>query len=49
MEYLNYRGEFAEPPIEAMLATFIAAYPHWRDRSEIAGADFEAEVTRETG
>jgi len=48
MEYLNYRGEFAEPPIAEMLATFVREYPHWRNRRADAGADFDAEVARET-
>jgi transglutaminase-like putative cysteine protease len=48
MEYLNYRGEYAEPPLAEMLATFQAAYPHWRDRSSEPSGDFDAEVTRET-
>jgi transglutaminase-like putative cysteine protease len=48
MEYLGYRGEFAEPPCGEMLETFLKHYPHWRDRSDIATADFEAEVARET-
>lgn len=49
MEYLNYRGEFAEPPLPEMLATFQREYPHWRDRTAEPGGDFDAEVARETG
>ncbi|MEX1036387.1 MAG: transglutaminase family protein [Sneathiella sp.] len=48
MEYLNYRGEFSEPPLAAMLETFVTHYPHWRNRENSAKGDFEAEVTAET-
>lgn len=47
MEYVNYRGEFAEPPLADMLATFQAHYPHWRDRTSEPTGDFDAEVERE--
>ncbi|MDX1384091.1 MAG: transglutaminase family protein [Thermoanaerobaculia bacterium] len=48
MEYLRYRGEFAEPPIEDILATFRAEYPHWReDYLGSSEGDFEAEVRAE--
>lgn len=47
MEYVNYRGTFAEPPVDAMLATFQEFYPHWRDRDSEPTGDFEAEVDRE--
>ncbi|MDP6342600.1 MAG: transglutaminase family protein [Alphaproteobacteria bacterium] len=48
MEYLNFRGEYAEPPLDEMLATFIAEYPHWRERANAAEGDFDAEVAAET-
>ncbi|WP_416899264.1 MAG: transglutaminase domain-containing protein [Minwuia sp.] len=48
MEYLNYRGEFAEPPLDRMIATFVEHYPHWRDRANSTAGDFDAEVARET-
>jgi transglutaminase-like putative cysteine protease len=41
MEYLSYRGEFAEPPIEAIAATFREHYPYHRaeeaERAAVAG------------
>ncbi|MBT4489180.1 MAG: transglutaminase family protein [Rhodospirillaceae bacterium] len=49
MEYLNYRGEFAEPPLAQIHETFIREYPHWRDRTAEPIGDFEAEVAAETG
>jgi transglutaminase-like putative cysteine protease len=48
MEYVGYRGEFAEPPIEEIRATFEARYPHWRDRTDASTGDFDAEVDAET-
>ncbi|NQV58512.1 MAG: transglutaminase family protein [Alphaproteobacteria bacterium] len=48
MEYLNFRGEFAEPPLAEIYATFIREYPHWRDRTAASIGDFEAEVEAET-
>ncbi|WP_340149134.1 transglutaminase-like domain-containing protein [uncultured Sneathiella sp.] len=47
MEYLNYRGAFAEPPLDDMLETFVTHYPHWRNRVNSAEGDFEAEVSAE--
>ncbi len=49
MEYLAYRGEFAEPPIDDIIATFVEHYPHWRGAENSAEGDFDAEVARETG
>ena len=49
MEYLNYRGTFAEPPLEQIQATFMVEYAHWRDRNGEPAGDFEAEVEAETG
>jgi transglutaminase-like putative cysteine protease len=47
MEYLAYRGEFADVPIEAMLETFRARYPN-SSLMATAGADFERDVEAET-
>ncbi|MDJ0848036.1 MAG: transglutaminase family protein [Myxococcota bacterium] len=45
MEYLSQRGEFADVPLEAMLATFREFYPDMGDWGE---ADFDRDVERET-
>ena len=50
MEYLNYRGEFAEPPIDDIVATFRRHYPHHREdylEGDVSSGDFEAEVEAE--
>lgn len=47
MEYVNYRGEFAEPPVEQILDTYMTHYPHWRNRRNSASGDFAAEVAAE--
>jgi transglutaminase-like putative cysteine protease len=54
MEYIDYRGEFAEPPIEAIAATFREHYPYHRaeeaDRAAAEAVDareFDREVDRE--
>ena len=40
MEYVDYRGEFAEPPIEAIAATFREHYPYHRaEEAERAAAE----------
>lgn len=52
MEYLSYRGEFADTPIEAIIATFREIYPSWgidEGRSVAEGADFDADVEAEAG
>jgi transglutaminase-like putative cysteine protease len=53
MEYLRERGQYADVPLDEMLATFGRRYPESRFGSagsaELAGADFEADVARETG
>jgi transglutaminase-like putative cysteine protease len=46
MEYLNFRGEFADVPVEAIRATFAEKYPYL---VEAEPADFEQDVKRETG
>ena len=48
MEYLHDRGQFLEPPIEAMRRTFDEYYPGWPDTSDAAEADFGGEVADET-
>jgi transglutaminase-like putative cysteine protease len=54
MEYVSYRGEFAEPPIEAIAATFREEYPYVRaEEAERAAAavdarEFDREVEAET-
>ena len=48
MEYLHDRGQFLEPPIEAMPRTFDEYYPGWPDISDATEADFGGEVADET-
>ncbi len=48
MEYVNYRGEFVEPPLDQMLETFQREYPRWRHRKAQPQGDFDAEVEQET-
>ena len=48
MEYLHDRGQFLEPPIEAMRRTFDEYYPGWPDISDVTEADFGGEVADET-
>jgi len=54
MEYVSYRGEFAEPPIDAIAATFREEYPYVRaEEAERAAAavdsrEFDREVEAET-
>jgi transglutaminase-like putative cysteine protease len=48
MEYILYRGEYAEPPVEEIMKTYVTHYPHWRNRSNSATGDFDAEVAAET-
>jgi transglutaminase-like putative cysteine protease len=48
MEYLHDRGQFLEPPIEAMRHTFDEYYPGWPDTSDATEADFGGEVADET-
>ena len=49
MEYVNERGEYADPPIEAMVATFREHYPHMMAdaRLTFARGDFDEEVAAE--
>jgi transglutaminase-like putative cysteine protease len=48
MEYLHDRGQFLEPPIEAMRHTFDEYYPGWPDTSDATETDFGGEVADET-
>ena len=51
MEYVHYRGEFADAPIDSMFATFREGYPDlWRAEGQGfgAGADFDQDVEAET-
>jgi len=47
MEYLAYRGEFADVPLEPMLRSFRELYPD--SKLSIDGADFDQDVEVETG
>ena len=46
MEYLNFRGEFTDVPLEPMAADMHATYPHLVDTN--SRGDFEQEVAQET-
>ncbi|MGE3772231.1 MAG: transglutaminase family protein [Gammaproteobacteria bacterium] len=46
MEYLRYRGEFADLPLVEMSTDFARFYAHMMD--QIRNGDFDAEVKRET-
>ena len=48
MEYLEFRGEFAEVPIDQLRETYIAKYDHWKSGERVDPIDFEAEVLAET-
>lgn len=45
MEYLRYRGEYADVPLAEMKADFALAYPHM---AALKDGDFDREVLRET-
>lgn len=49
MEYLNFRGEFAEVPIDRIRETYLAKYDHWKTGRRTDDIDFEAEVEVEVG
>ena len=49
MQYLNFCGEFAEPPLADMLETYMAHYAHWKTGKRTAIGDFDAEVAEEMG
>lgn len=46
MEYLRYRGEFADLPLDEMTTDFSRFYAHMLE--QLRGGDFDAEVRRET-
>jgi transglutaminase-like putative cysteine protease len=48
MEYLNERGEYAEPPITQMLETFQHKYPNWHTQEDGIAGDFDTDVSIET-
>lgn len=50
MEYLNFRGEFVEPPIEDIARTFAEHYPGWPERADgpPTTSTFDEDVERET-
>ncbi len=45
MEYLRYRGEYADVPLAEIRATFAEIYPHL---AQLKGGDFDRDVERET-
>jgi transglutaminase-like putative cysteine protease len=49
MEYVNQRGEYADPPIEAMLASFQKHYPRMMANAKLSFSrgDFDEEVAAE--
>ena len=47
MEYLRYRGEFADLPLAELTRDFMRIYGHMVD--DLGRADFDADVIRETG
>ena len=49
MEYLQFCGVFAEPPLEQIHATFVREYAHWRNRTAAPIRDFTAEVEEDLG
>lgn len=49
MEYLNFRGEFADVPLADMQVTFAREYPHMTgEKDATRGADFDDDVAQET-
>ncbi|MRR14401.1 transglutaminase family protein [archaeon] len=46
MEYLAYRGEYADVPVDLMMETFLREYPVDQDWK---GSNFDAEVDKEVG
>ena len=47
MEYLNDRGDYIEPPIDEIRATFQSEYAGWFDGNDTVSHDFETEVELE--
>jgi len=48
MEYLGYRGEFADVPLDRMIATFLKEYPVPEGTMIGGTGDFEKDVEEET-
>ncbi len=48
MEYLRYRDEYVDVPIDAIRATFAAEYAGTAAGGDAAGADFDRDVEAET-
>ncbi|MCJ7815220.1 MAG: transglutaminase family protein [Xanthomonadales bacterium] len=46
MEYLNFRGTYADLPFEEMNSDFAKFYPNWQNPAKVA--DFDREVVLET-
>jgi transglutaminase-like putative cysteine protease len=46
MEYVTFRGEFADVPLEAMLEDMARVYPHLME--SMSEGDFDREVAQET-
>jgi hypothetical protein len=46
MEYLNYRGEFADLPFDLMMKDFASLYPGFTEFQR--AGDFDREVALET-
>ena len=49
MEYIQERGEYAEPPIQAIRDTYEQNYPKWKMTGEAIVGDFDSDVAIETG
>lgn len=49
MEYIRERGEYAEPPIQAIRDTYEQNYPKWKMTGEAIVGDFDSDVAIETG
>ncbi len=48
MEYVAQRGSFLEMPLERIQADFARTYPRWLSPAAAHGADFLADVSRES-
>jgi transglutaminase-like putative cysteine protease len=50
MEYLNFRGEFADVPVDDIIRTFAERYPQMavNETADFDRADFDKDVARET-
>ena len=45
MEYLEFRGEFAEVPIDQLRETYIAEYDHWKTGERGRGGNRQPQLT----